>query len=90
MRGVLRKVQFVTAQARSGELLNLHWPALADTQSTLAVYMGRPVCSELAGHLIQNGLAADLPVLVTVNVSLPTERLLRTRLDLLGLSTALL
>lgn len=88
LRGFARKLQFVTAHARAGEELQLDWRSLADAEATLAVYMGRSVASEVAARLMVNGLRGDLPVLVAVDVSLPTERLLRTRLDLLGLTTA--
>jgi uroporphyrin-III C-methyltransferase len=88
LRGLARKVQFITAHARAGEQLTLDWASLADPESTLAVYMGRSVASEVAAKLMVHGLSGDTPVLVAVDVSLPTERLLRTRLDLLGLTTA--
>lgn len=88
LRGEARRVQFVTAQARAGEALELDWGALADPHSTLAVYMGRAAAPELARRLILHGLPGSHPVLIAIDVSLPTERLLTTRLDLLGLSTA--
>ena len=88
LRGEARRVQFVTAQAKVGEALELDWTALADPHSTLAVYMGRAAAPELARRLIRHGLPGSHPVLIAIDVSLPTERLLTTRLDLLGLSTA--
>ncbi len=88
LRGQARRVQFVTAQAKAGEPLELDWAGLADPHSTLAIYMGRAAAPELAQRLIRNGLPGNHPVLIAIDVSLPTERLLTTRLDLLGLSTA--
>ena len=88
LRGLARRIQFVTAHARADEPLELDWSSLADPQATLAVYMGRSVASEVARKLIAHGLPRETPVLVAVGVSLPSERLLKTRLDLLGLSTA--
>ena len=41
LRGLARKLTFVTAHARAGEALDLDWQALADPQATLAVYMGK-------------------------------------------------
>ncbi|PTQ10771.1 uroporphyrinogen-III C-methyltransferase [Sphingomonas oleivorans] len=86
LRGLARRLQFVTAHARAGEALDLDWAALADPSATLAIYMGRAAAPEIARKLLAHGIAADTPVLIAVNVSLPQERLLSTRLDLLPLS----
>ena len=88
LRGVARRLQFVTAQARDGQPLDLDWSALADPAATLAIYMGRAAAPELAARLVREGLPGDTPVLIGIDVSLPGERLLSTRLDLLGLATA--
>lgn len=86
LRGVARRVQFVTAHAAKGASLDLDWHALADRRSTLAFYMGRAAAAEIARALIAHGLAGSTPVLIACDVSLATERLLRTRLDLLPLA----
>ncbi|WBX82833.1 uroporphyrinogen-III C-methyltransferase [Sphingosinicella microcystinivorans] len=86
LRGVARRLQFVTAHARAGETLSLDWKTLADPAATLAVYMGRGAAAEIAARLTENGLASDTPVLVAANVSRPDALLLRTRLDLLPLA----
>ncbi len=86
LRGLARRVQFVTAHAAKGESLDLEWRALADSRSTLAFYMGRAAAAEISRGLTANGLAGSTPVLVACDASLPTERLLRTRLDLLPLA----
>ncbi len=85
LRGIARRVQFVTAHSRRGAALDLDWGALADPQATLAVYMGREAADEISRRLIGAGLAPDTPVLIACDVSLPGETLLRTRLDLLPL-----
>ncbi len=90
LRGLARRLQLVTAHARQGAALDLNWAALADPDATLAVYMGREAAPEVARQLMAHGMAGDTPVLVAVNVSLPHERLLSTRLDLLPLTTAAL
>src|SRR3546814_1982776 len=41
LRGMARRLQFVTAHVRAGAALDLDWRALADPDATLAVYMGR-------------------------------------------------
>jgi uroporphyrin-III C-methyltransferase len=86
LRGLARRVQFVTAHAARGQALDLDWARLADSGSTLAFYMGRAAAAEIGRGLIGAGLAGATPVLIACDVSLPTERLLRTRLDLLPLA----
>ncbi|RJF90216.1 uroporphyrinogen-III C-methyltransferase [Sphingomonas cavernae] len=83
LRGLARRLQFVTAHLRAGEPLSLDWPALADPDATLAIYMGRSAARDLSDQLMAHGLAPDTPVLIAANVSLPDEQLLHTRLDLL-------
>ncbi|MBW8784689.1 MAG: uroporphyrinogen-III C-methyltransferase [Novosphingobium sp.] len=87
LRGLARKLTFVTAHARAGEALTLDWEALADPDATLAVYMGKAAAREVSARLIAAGLAAETPVALIENVSLPGERRLLTRLDLLGLGS---
>jgi uroporphyrin-III C-methyltransferase len=86
LRGLARRVQFVTAHARAGAPLDLDWAALADPGCTTAFYMGRSAAAEISRNLIANGLDSITPVLIACDVSLPTERCLRTRLDLLPLA----
>ena len=86
LRGLARKLTFVTAHARAGETLALDWQALADPQATLAVYMGKSSAAMLSARLIAAGLAADTPVAMVENASLASERSFRTRLDLLPLA----
>ncbi|MEG3082273.1 uroporphyrinogen-III C-methyltransferase [Sphingomonas sp. PB2P12] len=84
LRGLARKLTFVTAHARAGEALDLDWTALAAPDATLAVYMGRAAAAEVGRNLITAGRSPDTPVMVAVNVSLPTERILRGRLSALA------
>lgn len=86
LRGLARRVQFVTAHAARGEALDLDWRQLADSGSTLAFYMGRAAAGEIARGLIGAGLSGSTPALIACDVSLPTERLLHTRLDLMALT----
>lgn len=87
LRGVARRVQFVTAHARRGAVLDLDWASLATSGSTLAVYMGREAAGEISRSLIAAGMPGATPVLIACDVSLPHEKLLHTRLDLLALAT---
>jgi len=84
LRGLARKLTFVTAHARAGEALSLDWAALADPQATLAVYMGKAAAGEVSSRLIEAGLPGDTPVALVENASRADEATLLTRLDLLG------
>lgn len=87
LRGLARKLTFVTAHARAGEPLDIDWQALADPGATLAIYMGKAAAGEISSRLIAHGLPADTPVAMVENASLATERSLTTRLDLLPLAS---
>lgn len=84
LRGLARKLTFVTAHARAGERLQLDWSTLAAPDATLAVYMGRAAAAEIARELIAAGRGADTPVMIAVNVSLPSERIIRGKLSSLA------
>jgi uroporphyrin-III C-methyltransferase len=83
LRGLARKLTFVTAHTRVGETLDLDWQALADPAATLAVYMGKAAASEVSRQLIAHGLDPATTAVLVENASLPDERRCRTRLDLL-------
>ncbi|MFY8193777.1 MAG: uroporphyrinogen-III C-methyltransferase [Novosphingobium sp.] len=85
LRGLARKLTFVTAHARAGEPLDLDWAALADPIATLAVYMGKAAAGDLSRQLIAAGLPGDTPTALVESASLPEERQFMTRLDLLPL-----
>ena len=84
LRGLARKLTFVTAHARAGETLDLDWDALAQPDATLAIYMGRSAAPDIMRALIAAGRAPDTPVMIATNVSLPNENVVRGRLDALG------
>lgn len=88
LRGMARRLTFVTAHARAGEALDLDWSALADPGATLAVYMGKGSAAEIARQLMAAGLARETPVLAIENASCPDEHIIRTRLDLLGIAAS--
>lgn len=88
LRGSARGISFLTAHVRAGEALQLDWPALAASQQTLGIYMGRAAAAEIARELIAAGLPRTTPVLVAVNVSCPNERLIRGQLGSLGFLVA--
>ena len=86
LRGLARRLTFVTAHARAGEDLDLDWQALADPRATLAIYMGKAAAAAVSARLIAAGLPAATPVLMVESASLPGERHFSTRLDLLPLA----
>lgn len=84
LRGLARKLVFVTAHARASEALDLDWAVLADPGATLAFYMGRSAAGEIARQLIAHGLARETPVMIATNISRPDERLVRGELGALN------
>lgn len=86
LRGLARRLTFVTAHIRASEPLELDWHKLADPQATLAVYMGKAAAAEVSRRLIEAGLPGSTPVLLVESASLPQERQFATRLDMLALA----
>ena len=84
LRGSARQLTFLTAHVRNDEPPSLDWAKLAADDATLSIYMGRAAAPVIARELIAAGRDPATPVMVAVNVSLPTERLLRGRLDALS------
>jgi uroporphyrin-III C-methyltransferase len=88
LRGVARRLTLVTGHVRTGEKPPGHLVAAADRDATLAIYMGKAAASGLARALMLAGRPGDTPALIVADASLPSERVLSTRLDLLGLAAA--
>ncbi len=86
LRGLTRRLTFVTAHTKSGAAPDVDWASLADPQATLAVYMGKAASAHVSRGLIAAGLAPDTPVALVENASLPEKRKFFTRLDLLSLA----
>jgi uroporphyrin-III C-methyltransferase len=81
LRGVARRVQFVTAHARAGEALALDWRSLADPTATTVFYMARRSAGEIARRLIENGLPPVTSVLLMSDVTHDSEMRLRMSLS---------
>ncbi|NOJ44857.1 uroporphyrinogen-III C-methyltransferase [Bradyrhizobium archetypum] len=78
-RRTSRRVQFVTGADVTGRLpANLNWAALADPESTTAVYMGKRTFPALAAKLIEHGMAPDTPALFAESLGRAEERIVRT------------
>ena len=78
LRGVSRGVTLVTAHTQDDSSLN--WPALAQSGTTLVVYMGVAKLSEIRDNLLAGGLAENTPVAMIENASLPHQRECRSTL----------
>ena len=72
LRGVARGVTLVTAHTQDDSSLN--WQALAQTGTTLVVYMGVAKLEEVQRELLAGGLTASTPVAMIENASLPHQR----------------
>ena len=88
LRGKARGLTLVTAHLKAGEPLKLDWEVLARPGGTLGIYMGRAAAGEISRELIAAGRDPETPVMVAVNVSLPTERLIRGKLSALAFLVA--
>ena len=88
LRGKARGLTLVTAHLKAGEPLKLDWEVLARPGGTLGSYMGRAAAGEISRELIAAGRDPETPVMVAVNVSLPTERLIRGKLSALAFLVA--
>lgn len=86
LRGLARKLIFVTAHAKANETLDIDWQSLADPEATLAVYMGKSSAAMVSRNLITQGLSRNTPVCLVENASLPEERIFHTNLALLPLA----
>nr|BFD40659.1 uroporphyrinogen-III C-methyltransferase [Pseudomonas sp. FFPRI_1] len=81
LRGVARGVTLVTAHTQDDSRLN--WQALAQGGTTLVIYMGVAKLAEIGAQLREGGMAADTPVAMIENASLPEQREYRS--DLLNM-----
>ncbi len=78
-RDYCRGVTFVTGHTRSGTQPN--WQALADSGTTLVIYMGLTHLAGIVSGLRGAGMAASMPVAVVQNGTLPTQRSVLSQLD---------
>jgi uroporphyrin-III C-methyltransferase len=78
LRGVARGVTLVTAHTQDDSSLN--WQALAQSGTTLVIYMGVAKLEEIQRELLAGGLPASTPVAMIENASLPQQRECRSEL----------
>lgn len=79
-RGLAAGVRLVTAQ-RAADGSEPEWASWAQTRDTLVVYMGTSAIETLQAELLRHGRAPDTPIALVERVSLPTQRVIRGRLD---------
>jgi uroporphyrin-III C-methyltransferase len=82
-RGLATSVRYITGHCRDDIDLDYDWQGLADTDTTLVVYMGLASVPLIAGKLQQHGLPGETPVLVVNNGTTSDQRRGLTRLDAL-------
>jgi uroporphyrin-III C-methyltransferase/precorrin-2 dehydrogenase/sirohydrochlorin ferrochelatase/uroporphyrin-III C-methyltransferase len=83
-RGFSNGVTLVTGHMREDQPLSLNWEALANTGTTLVLYMGLHHLPEIARHLQSAGMSGDMPAALIENGSLPQQRHYITQLDRLA------
>lgn len=79
LRGVARGVTLVTAHTQDDSSLN--WQALAQSGTTLVIYMGVAKLGDIRDGLLAGGLPGETPVAMIENASLPKQRECRSSLD---------
>ena len=77
-RDFTQGVTLVTGQSRSGKAPD--WRALAAGGTTLVIYMGMANLPHIVASLIEAGMAADTPVAVIQQGTLPTQRAVQSTL----------
>lgn len=80
-RGLASGVTFITGSHRANAPLDYDWEALAQSGTTLVVYMGLTNAPEITEQLIAAGLAADTPTAIVENATRDDQRLLVTTLS---------
>ena len=78
-RGISRSVAFVTPRLGPGEAEN-EWLQVAASADTAVLYMASHEAQEISSRLIAAGRAANTPVAVVENASLPESRRIYTTL----------
>ncbi|RJG08595.1 uroporphyrinogen-III C-methyltransferase [Pseudomonas cavernicola] len=78
LRGISRGVTLITAHTQDDSSLN--WQALAQSGTTLVVYMGVAKLGEIRDSLLASGMSANMPIAMIENASLPQQRECRSSL----------
>ncbi|WP_322977663.1 uroporphyrinogen-III C-methyltransferase [Pseudomonas sp. C11] len=78
LRSVARGVTLVTAHTQDDSSLN--WQALAQSGTTLVIYMGVAKLADIQSGLLAGGMSRSMPVAMIENASLPQQRECRSSL----------
>jgi uroporphyrin-III C-methyltransferase / precorrin-2 dehydrogenase / sirohydrochlorin ferrochelatase len=78
-RDVTSAVTFVTGHGQAGSTAP-DWGALAASAHTLVIYMGVSTAADIAGNLIDNGLAPSTPVAIVENGTRSNQKTVHGRL----------
>ena len=81
-RDYARGVTFVTGHAKSGDEPN--WRALAQSGTTLVIYMGWARLPHITAALIESGMSPQTPAAVIQNATLPNEKKVVAHLSVLN------
>ena len=73
-RGLATGVRLVTGHFRENARLDVDWHGLADSGTTLVIYMGLATIGEFARGLIAHGRAPETPVLAASRATQPARR----------------
>lgn len=73
-------VVFVTGHQCAANTGGLDWHALTRLRATLCFYMGVRRLPEIAHNLLQHGMAADMPLALISEATLPTQKISITTL----------
>ncbi len=80
-RGLATSVRFITGHCREDAELNYDWAGLANSETTLVIYMGLANIGYFSGHLIANGMAPDTPVAAISNGTTARQQQIFSSLD---------
>jgi uroporphyrin-III C-methyltransferase len=79
-RGEARRLAFATVRVQDGAVVGEGWDAVADRETTLALYMGRDAAGPVSARLIALGRCPRTPVAAVENAGRPEARLVRATL----------
>jgi len=79
-RGLATGVRYITGHCKEPEL-ELNWQSLADTDTTLVVYMGLANLGVITRKLIEYGLPEDFPLAAIENGTLASNRVVISTLQ---------
>jgi uroporphyrin-III C-methyltransferase len=80
LRGINQALILVTGRPGEGED-TLDWAAIAATDQPIVLYMGLSNLGPIAASLMRGGLDPATPAAVIASATLPTERIMVSRLD---------